>query len=191
MIAGQFIAGGLNRLFAQTPGARDALARAAGRVLALDLTLFRVNLRIDEGGGLHPAPMDEAAAVIFLAPDVLLQLPAQGRAAFRGLRTEGDAELLSAFNDAFQQLNLDAEAELSRLFGPVAGFRLAEAGRAFGNWMKQAAEDGARALAEYATEESPVLASRVDIERFYREIDRLRDDTARLEARLGQLEQAA
>ena len=190
MIAEQFIAGGLNRLFAQTPGARDALARAAGRVLALDLALFRVNLRIDEGGALHPAPMDAAAAVIFLAPAVLLQLPAQGREAFRGLRTEGDAELLSAFNDAFQQMNLDAEAELSRLFGPVAGFRLAEAGRAFGGWMKQAAEDGARTLAEYATEESPVLASRVDIGRFNREADELRDAAARLEARLAQLEQA-
>lgn len=190
MIAEQLIASGLDRLFAQTPGARDSLARHAGHTLALDLALFRAKLRIDENGGLHAAPMDEAEAVIFLTPDVLLRLPEKGKAAFRELRTEGDANLLSAFNDAFQQLDLDAEAELSRLFGPIAGFRLAEAGRAFSGWVKQATEDTARTFAEYAVEESPMLASRVDIERFNREVDQLRDDTARLEARLAQMEKA-
>jgi ubiquinone biosynthesis protein UbiJ len=190
LIAGQLIASGLDRLFAQTPGARDALAKQAGHTLALDLTLFRAKLMIGEGGSLHAAPMDEAEAVIFLTPEVLLRLPEKGKAAFRELRTEGDAELLSAFNDAFQQLDLDAEAELSRVFGPIAGFRMAEAGRAFGNWMKQAAEDAARTFAEYAVEESPLLASRVDAERFYREVDQLRDYAARLEARLNKLSPA-
>lgn len=187
MIAEQLIASGLDRLFAQTPGARDVLARQAGHTLALDLVLFRAKLRIDESGILHAAPMDDAEAVIFLTPDVLLRLPAKGKAAFRDLRTEGDADILSAFNDAFQQLDIDAEAELSRLFGPIAGFRLAETGRAFSGWVKQATEDTARALAEYAVEESPMLASRVDIERFIREVDELRDAAARLEARLDKL----
>lgn len=188
MIAEQLIARGLDRLFAQTPGARETLGKQAGRTLALDLALFRAKLRIDEGGSLHAAPMDEAEAVIFLTPDVLLRLPEKGKAAFRELRTEGNAELLSAFNDAFQQMDLDAEAELSRLFGPIAGFRLAEAGRAFAGWMKQASQDTARTFAEYAVEESPILAGRADVERHNREVDELRDAAARLEARLARLE---
>lgn len=190
MIADNLLAAGLNRLFAQTPGARDLLALHAGRTLALDLALFRANLQVEEGGGLHAAPEAAADATIFITPDVLLRFPAQGKAALRELRTEGDAELLSAFNDAFQQLDLDAEAELSRLFGPIAGFRLAEAGRAFGGWIKQATEDTARALAEYAVEESPMLASRLEVECFSREVDALRDDAARLEARLNKSSQA-
>lgn len=187
MIAEQLIASGLDRLFAQTPGARDILAQQASHTLALDLALFRAKLKIGEDGSLHASPMGEAEAVIFLTPDVLLRLPEKGKAAFRDLRTEGDAELLSAFNDAFQQLDIDAEAELSRLFGPIIGFRMTEAGRAFAGWMKQAGEDTARALAEYAVEESPMLASRVDVERFNREVDALRDAAARLEARLEKL----
>jgi len=184
------VASGLNRLFAQTPGARDLLARHAGQTLALDMMLFRTGLQIAEDGGLHATPASPADATIYMTPGVLARIPAKGRAAFRELRTEGDAELLSAFNDAFQQLDLDAEAELSRLFGPIAGFRMAEAGRAFTGWMKQATEDTARAFAEYAVEESPVLASRVDVERFNREVDQLRDDTARLEKRLSRLEKS-
>jgi ubiquinone biosynthesis protein UbiJ len=188
LIAENLLAAGLNRLFAQTPGARDLLAQHAGRTLALDLVLFRANLQVEEGGGLHASPEAAADAIIYLTPDVLTRIPAEGKAAFRDLRNEGDAELLSAFNDAFQQLDLDAEAELSRLFGPIVGFRLAEAGRAFGGWMKQAAEDTARTFAEYAVEESPMLASRIEVERFNREVDELRDDAARLEARLARLE---
>lgn len=187
MIADNMLAAGLNRLFAQTPGARDLLAHHAGHTLALDMALFRANLRVEEDGALHAAPEAAPDATIFFTPDVLLRLPSQGKAALRELRTEGDAELLSAFNDAFQQMDLDAEAELSRLFGPIAGFRLAKAGRAFGGWMKQATEDTARAFAEYAVEESPMLASRADVARFNREVDELRDDTARLEARLNKL----
>jgi ubiquinone biosynthesis accessory factor UbiJ len=190
LIADNLIAAGLDRLFAQTPGARDLLAPHAGRTLALDLALFRANLQVGEGGGLYAAPEAAAEAVIFITPDVLLRLPAQGKAALRELRSEGDAELLSAFNDTLQQLDLDAEAELSRLFGPIVGFRLAEAGRAFGGWMKQATEDTARAFAEYAVEESPMLASQVEVARFNREVDELRDDAARLEARLNKLSPA-
>jgi ubiquinone biosynthesis protein UbiJ len=190
LIAEQIIASGLDRLFAQTPGARGSLAGHAGRTLALDFALFRARLRVGEGGSLHAAPEAEVEATIFITPDVLARLPAQGKAAFRELRSEGDAELLSAFNDAFQQLDLDAEAELSRLFGPIIGFRLAEAGRSFTGWMQQALDDSARAFAEYAVEESPMLASKPDVARFNREVDALRDDVARLEARLSYLEKA-
>lgn len=188
MIADKLLAAGLDRLFAQTPGARDLLAPHAGRTLALDVALFRANLQVGEDGGLYAAPEAAAEAVIFITPDVLARLPLQGKAALRELRSEGDAELVSAFNDALQQLDLDAEAELSRLFGPIAGYRLAEAGRAFGDWMRQVGEDTARAFAEYAVEESPMLASKVEVERFKREVEQLRDDAAQLEERLARLE---
>ena len=191
MIADSLIAAGLNRLFAQTPGARELLAPHAGRILALDLALLRVTLQLDTGGNLHAAPGTAAEAVVFLSPDALARLPLQGKAALQNLRGEGDAELRAAFLDALQQLDLDAEAELSRMFGPVLGFRLAESGRAFSGWLKQASEDTARAFAEYAVEEAPLLASRTEVDRFKREVEQLREDAAGLEARFAQLEKAA
>ena len=187
MIAETLLASGLNRLFEQAPGALELLARHAGQTVALDLGVFRAQLQVEEDGGLHAAPGKPADATIFLTPDILARLPLQGKAALRDLRSEGDTELSSAFNDAFQQMDLDAEAELSRVFGPIIGFRLAEAGRAFSGWAKQATEDTARTIAEYAVEESPMLASRVEVERFKREVDELRDEVARLEDRINRL----
>lgn len=186
--AQQLIASGLAHVFAHTPGATGALAHHAGKTLALDLLLFRVNLRVNADGSLHADSSATPDAVIFVSPDLVAQLPFKGKAAFREARTEGDAELLSAFNDVFQQLDVDAEAELSRVLGPVAGFRLSEAGRAFGHWLKQTATDTARTLAEYAVEESPMLASQIDVARFNSNVDTLRDNVSRLEARLNQLE---
>lgn len=191
MIADSLLASGLNRLFEQAPGARELLARHAGRTVALDLALFRAQLQVEEDGGLHAAPEKSADATLFLTPDILARLPLQGRAALLELRSEGDTELSSAFNDAFQQMDLDAETELSRVFGPIIGFRLAEAGRAFSGWAKQATEDTARAIAEYAVEESPMLASRVEVERFKRDVDQLQDDVARIEARINRLAASA
>lgn len=190
LAAQQLIASGLAHVFAHTPGTADALIRHAGKTLALDLILFRVKLTVGASGALHADSNAIPDAVIFVSPDLLAQLPFKGKTAFREARTEGDAELLAAFNDAFQQLDVDAEAELSRVLGPVVGFRLSEAGRAFGHWLKQATTDTARTLAEYAVEESPMLASQIDLARFNRDVDALRDDTARLEARLGLLEGA-
>ena len=187
----QLIAHGLNRAFSRAPGACAALAGQAGKTVALDLVLFRAHLLIEADGALRVTEGNAPDCIIYIDPNLVAQLPAKGKAAFREARTEGEADLLSAFNDAFQQLNLDAEAELASLFGPIIGFRLAEAGRAFSGWVQQAGNDTARAFAEYAVEESPLLAGKADIARFNREVDALRDDVARLEARLAKLEKSA
>lgn len=184
----QAFTSGLNHLFARSPGAQDALAPHFGKTLAIDLTLLRIQMKITEGGELAVAGGDTTDATVSLPFGLLAQLPFKGKAVFRDAPTAGDAELLAAFNDAFAQLDIDAEAELANLFGPVAGFRLAESGRAFGNWLSQAASDTARAFAEYAVEETVMLARPGDVDRFNREVDTLRDDTERLQARLSRLE---
>jgi ubiquinone biosynthesis protein UbiJ len=58
-----------------------------------------------------------------------------------------------------------------------------------GAWARQNRESAAAAVTEYLTEEQPWLANRPQAEQFYREVDALRDDAARLEARLKRLEQ--
>ena len=56
---------------------------------------------------------------------------------------------------------------------------------------EQAAESLAANLVEYWTEEKPLLARRVDIEDFVREVDTVRDAAARLEKRVERLMQRA
>lgn len=190
-LSGLALAGVLNHLVAQTPGGLSGLARHAGRKLAIDAIITRQVFLIQENGQLAAASDIQADATIRLTPDLLARLPFEGKASFRSAPTEGDAELLSAFNDVFQNMAWDAESDLSKVFGPVIGFRLAEAGRSFTSWLNQATTDTAKTLAEYATHENPMLASPLDIKHFNTEVDTLRDDVARLEARLTKLEKPA
>lgn len=191
-LSGLALAGVLNHLVAQTPGGHASLARHAGRKLAIDALISRHVLLIQGNGQIAYAVSDtEADATIKLTPELLTRLPFEGKAAFRSAPTEGDAELLSAFNDVFQNMAWDAESDLSKVFGPIIGFRLAEAGRSFTGWLNQTTTDTAKTLAEYATHENPMLASPLDIKHFNADVDALRDDVARLETRLTNLEKSA
>lgn len=190
-LSGLALASALNHLIAQTPGGLTTLARHAGRKLAINAIFTRYVFLIKEDGHFSTVPDTKADAAIKLTSDVLTRLPFDGKAAFRSAPTEGDAELLSAFNDVFQAMQWDAEADLAKVFGPIIGFRLAEAGRSFAGWLGQTSLDTAKTLAEYATEETPMLASPLNIKHFNAEVDALRDDVARLEARIARLEQRA
>ena len=81
----------------------------------------------------------------------------------------------------------DIEEDLSRLFPDVVAHRLAEGGRAFAAWQREAATRLAENLAEYLTEEQPLVARPADVDKFSRQADALREDAARLLAAAAKL----
>jgi len=86
-----------------------------------------------------------------------------------------------------RNLRWDAEEDLSTIVGDIAAHRIVAGTREFAAWQQQAARNLAENLAEYFTEEQPLIARQADIELFSSDIDRLRDDLARLEKRLQHL----
>jgi ubiquinone biosynthesis protein UbiJ len=55
------------------------------------------------------------------------------------------------------------------------------------NWARDARRTFGSNIREYLQEESGDLPSRYEVQRFTRQVDSLRDDVARLEARLNRL----
>jgi len=129
----------------------------------------------------------EPAATVRLGPGLMLRLAAHDESAWREIDIAGDTDFASALHHVARNLRWDVEEDLSRVFGDVAAHRMAETGRTFQSWGEQAAENTARAFAEYWTEEQPLIASARDLEEFGRAVDRLRDDAARLEKRIENL----
>jgi ubiquinone biosynthesis protein UbiJ len=68
---------------------------------------------------------------------------------------------------------------------------MAETARTVHRWGEQAAENTARSFSEYWTEEQPVLARGLDVERFNREVGAVHDDVERIEKRIERLERSA
>lgn len=184
----------LNRALADSRRAPELRARLAGRSAALkivgpDLEFF-----------LCPTP----AQIVLrdkqdVPPDVSISgTPwALGRAGLQreglpeGLRIEGDGALAQGFQQLLAEARLDWEAELARVLGDEPA-RLLGAGLRRGmDTLRDSGRRFAENLAEYLREETGDLPHRHKVDRFVREVDTLRDDVARAEARLNRLAQRA
>lgn len=188
MITENLVERSLNHLLRQTPGAAEALRQHAGKGVRFDLALAQFDFRIAADGCFSEAVVDTPDAIIRPTGAMLARLPWFGREALRLADTEGDAALLATLDRVFRQLDWDVEADLAPLVGDIAAHRLHALGReALAGLRQTAAAFGVNA-SEYVVEEAELMARRVDVDRFNREVDTLADAAARLQARLARLE---
>ncbi len=178
----------INHLLGQASWAREKLMPFAGHAAQIKLPPFEAAFLITPDGSIAaPAPDAELEVAISL-PTATPLLALQGKeTVMRAARIEGSAEFAQALGFVIRNLRWDAEEDLSRLVGDVAAHRLVKGGKEFINWQQQAAQNVAANLAEFFTEEQPLIAKQGDIAAFSADIDRLRDDVARLEKRLALL----
>jgi len=183
-------AAAINHLLQSASWARERLIPFAGRTVQFDLAPFALKLAIDASGEVAAASADSGAAdaSFVLTLDALLRVLAAEDNAWQEVQASGDTALAREILFVAQNLRWDAEEDLSRVFGDIAAHRMAQAGSDFLRWQRQAADSFARSAAAYWTDEQPLIAARQDVERFVREVDALRDDVARLEKRIENLD---
>jgi len=177
----------IERLFATQPTARARLAAHAGKCVRIELPLGSLAFAVGDAGALAAAaPATTPDTVIRVAGTLLFRLALGERDALRQARIEGDGVLaadLSAALDSF-----DWALALRPLIGDIAAARVDQAIAGVAAWRDQAHTALGASLAEYAVHEAGLLAARPALERFLADVDTLRDDTARLAARLAVLE---
>ena len=182
----------LNHLLDQHAFARGRLRTFAGQCVEVRCPPFPdLRLRITEGGAVESARGDCASALVVSLKPGALPLLLVGDDAARGqIAIEGAADLAGAVDELFRKVRWDFEEDLSRVFGDVVAHRLAEGGRVLAAWQRGASLRLAENLAEYWTEERPLLVRPVDAEKFHREAQALVDEVASLEKRVERLELA-
>ena len=175
----------LNHLLRHETWARERLCAFAGKTAHFNLPPFGLRLAVlDNGEVAVAAPEVPADATLLIPPSLLL---ARDEAALRQIEVSGDAAFAEEIAYLFKHLRWDVEEDLSRAFGDIAAHRMAQAGRSLAAWPPQAAENIARAFAEYWTEEQPLLAKAAQVAQFASEVDRLRDDVERLGKRIERM----
>jgi ubiquinone biosynthesis protein UbiJ len=184
----------LNRNVAESRRAQALARQLDGRVMALlvEGTPLEFYFRA-EGGRLAIASRHEGTADASLSgtPIALLSLAgprAEGALRGGGVRIEGDAEVAQRFRELLSEAQPEFEEELSRVFGDVAARRFANLARGLIDWGRKASGSFAGSVVEYLQEEGRDLPTRTEVEEFLADVDRLRDDAERLEARLARLE---
>jgi ubiquinone biosynthesis protein UbiJ len=103
-----------------------------------------------------------------------------------GITISGNAEAAEDFSTLLRLARPDLEEQLSHLAGDVVAHRIGGTVRNARAWSKQAVSALGMNTTEYLQEESRQVPTRVEVEGFFAEIERLRDAAERVAARVDQ-----
>lgn len=178
----------LNHLLTQNNWAFSRLARFAGKTVRFDIAPFSFAYTIQPDGMLHSADTAATAdAICVIAPSLLPRLALHDEKAHADISTEGDAALLEEIFFLSRNLRWDAAKDLGRVTGNDMAERIMQTMQGKRQHLHEAAASLSQAVAEYCTEKHPLLAQPQQVAAFVQQVDRLRDDVARLEQRVRQL----
>ncbi len=104
------------------------------------------------------------------------------------LEFTGDPGIAQEFQQLLNFAKPDFEEELSGLVGDIAAHRIGEIARGVSKWGREASSTMGANIREYLQEESRDVPSRYEVDRFTARVSSLRDDVARLEARINRLQ---
>ncbi|HSQ03624.1 MAG TPA: sterol-binding protein [Burkholderiales bacterium] len=165
--------------------ALQRLRAYAGKIARIECGALRVSLSVLPDGELAEAPSQAPPdAVVRLTPGHVLRVLARDETVWSEVDVQGDTGFATTLSQISREVRWDVEEDLSSVLGDIAGHRIAEFGRRTVAWGRYAARNATQSLAEYWTEERPLVTRGRDIAFFNSEVDRLRDDVARLEKRL-------
>jgi len=100
----------------------------------------------------------------------------------------GDSEVLMELKRALSRLRIDWREPLAQIFGDTAGYTMVRGLEQVADVFSRSARNLWLDTVEYLSEESDLLENPAAVSQFCAEVDRLRDDTARLEKRLQRLD---
>jgi ubiquinone biosynthesis accessory factor UbiJ len=188
MLSGPALAA-INHLLRDADWARARLEPFAGCAVRFEIPPLSAAFIVGTDGRLLPfGSQTEPVTVVRLTlPTLVRLLWLHDDSARKEAQVEGDTALASALTGILSSLRWDVEEDLSQIVGDVAAHRLTQAGSGLLAWQANIASNLAHALAEYWTEEQPLLVSRDALRQFVEAVDILRDDVERLEKRIERL----
>ncbi len=192
----------LNKAIARDPLAQRRLAKLVGRSLLLQLSVPRLQVGIeivaDDAAGAEVGAVALVSAQQLLQPDCeiegtpsdLLALMLDPQLAFDNrVQLRGNSQLANQLRDIAQQLDLDWGGLLGDRIGDVAAqlvLKLLGQGRAA---LQESSNNLLDDLDNWLHEELRVQPCAAELDDFYDQIDRLKLDVDRLNARIERLEQ--
>ena len=193
---GRALEAALNRAVALDDETQQRLKALNGRAFAIDFSGVGVAMRIAvENDRLQVGPAFAADADLKLraSPASFLAMAfrrSESTALPAGkVEISGDAELARRIEKLARNFQPDIEEAFTRVFGDVIGYQIAQAFKRAFDWSRESAKNLLQDSADFLRDESRDLVAPAEMEQFLDEVDTLRDDTDRLEARIARLRQ--
>ena len=182
----------LNHLLREQRWARERLAEHAGRSVNVLLPHdtappWRFCFSIDETGLLALAETERADVELELPADLPLRVLLGREGLLGAVQLRGAADLAEALNFVMPRLRWDIEEDLSKLVGDIAAHRLVQGAQGIAAWQRQASERLGQNLADYLSEEQPLLVKKGELANFSAEVAALRKSLESLQERCQRL----
>ena len=185
----------LNTALAQDPETQVKLAQFEQRCIAIDIVDFKQTINIFIDGqkiqlninNEHIADLTISGKAIALAklgqhPDNLFSAD---------IDIHGNVQFAKQLQDLLEGFDFDWEAQLAKVTGDTLAYPLAQGLRHTASWLKNTHQSMQENIAEYLREESRILPDKSEINDYLNNIDTLRADLDRLEARINKVAQTA
>ncbi len=104
-----------------------------------------------------------------------------------GIEVEGDQQLAQQFLQVIRDLDLDLESALGDLIGDVAAHQISEAAKVGFGWLRTTAKAVLNQSRHLVAEEREWVLTPRKFQRFSSDVEDLREDTDRLQARMARL----
>lgn len=183
----------LNRNIQQLTAARELTAKLAGKVVAVRVsdTALAMYFTIEKDAIQLSHQSDAEPDIVISGSLITLARVAAGDEQTIhdvSLQLIGDAGDAQAFQRLLGYAKPDIEEELAGIIGDAAAHSIGQVARGVRDWARDAGSTLSSNLREYLQEESRDVPSRYEVERFSRDVNRVRDDVERLAARIDRLQ---
>lgn len=182
----------LNRYLKLDPESKEHFRRLSGRVVKIEWGPFNyywlfksdsIYLCKDYNGPvdliLRGSTFDFLRMAFIKKDKALTDIP---------LQVLGDMEFGKQFREFFSNLEIDYEEQLSKIVGDATAYPIMQVLKTINLWASRNMESLSENLTNYLQREMNWLVSDEELQFFFSDVDELRDDCARLEARIKMLE---
>ena len=184
----------LNRYLALDPAASERLAELEGQLICIEVLGLGLRIFLSPGASgfkLLSNYEGEPDCTLRGTPLGLARMGSTADSAdqlFSGqVEIAGNTELGHRFGNILSSLDIDWEEQLARVSGDLVAHEIGNGARALNRWGRRALNNLGMDLQEYLQEEVRLLPTRFEVEAFLADVDTLRDDEQRLEARIVRL----
>lgn len=175
---------------------KHRLQKLHGKSIAIELLPFHFCFQCvfsDNAVTLRQDPLLECDATLRGTPlqmmGVMIDKENRHRFFAEDLKIEGNAEIGQQMVALFDELQIDWEEHLSRFIGDIPAYHAGKFIRGMNEWFARSSESFTQNISEFLHEEINYLPPREALQDFFTDIDTLRMDADRIEARIKHLGQ--
>jgi len=188
----------INRYIELDPDFSQKLTPLYGSIIEVQLSGLGLGLflRTDAKGIICQGDFDgESDCCIKGTPIGLMKMTlgekgSQTKGLFSGeVEITGDIQLGQKMKQVLDSIEIDWEEHVSHIVGDVAAYRLGQVVKQGNSWFKESAQQIRENIRDYFIYESEDVPQPAEVNGYVSQVDNLRDDVARAEARIQKIHQ--